>query len=83
MIIFFEINYNFAALHMPIAQENTYSEVDYGISMLLFNIFLSSFALKGKVSRDGLQLRPLVYSLGLNNPPRICLTPRKWRVKNL
>jgi hypothetical protein len=25
----------------------------------------------------------LVYSLGLNNPPRICLTPRKWRVKNL
>jgi hypothetical protein len=29
------------------------------------------------------QLRPLVYSLGLNNPLRICLTPRKWRVKNL
>jgi hypothetical protein len=29
------------------------------------------------------QLRPLVYSLGLNNPPRICLTPRKSRVKNL
>jgi hypothetical protein len=31
------------------------------------------------------QLRPLVYSLGLNNPPRtgICLTPRKLRVKNL
>jgi hypothetical protein len=29
------------------------------------------------------QLRPLLYSLGLNNPPRICLTPRKSRVKNL
>jgi hypothetical protein len=29
------------------------------------------------------QLRPLVYSLGLNNPPRICLTPRKSRVKTL
>jgi hypothetical protein len=29
------------------------------------------------------QLRPLVYSLGLNNPPRICLTPRKLCVKNL
>jgi hypothetical protein len=29
------------------------------------------------------QLRPLVYSLGPNNPPRICLTPRKSRVKNL
>jgi hypothetical protein len=29
------------------------------------------------------QLRPLMYSLGLNNPPRICLTPRKSRVKNL
>jgi hypothetical protein len=29
------------------------------------------------------QLRPLVYSLGLNNPPRICLTPRKSCVKNL
>jgi hypothetical protein len=28
-------------------------------------------------------LRPLMYSLGLNNPPRICLTPRKSRVKNL
>jgi hypothetical protein len=29
------------------------------------------------------QLRPLVYSLGLNNPPRICLTPRKSSVKIL
>jgi hypothetical protein len=29
------------------------------------------------------QLRPFVYSLGLNNPPRICLAPRKSRVKNL
>jgi hypothetical protein len=29
------------------------------------------------------QLRPLVYCLGLNNPPRICVTPRKSRVKNL
>jgi hypothetical protein len=29
------------------------------------------------------QLRPLVYRLGLNNPKRICLTPRKSRVKNL
>jgi hypothetical protein len=29
------------------------------------------------------RLRPLVYSLGLNNPPHICLTPRKSRVKNL
>jgi hypothetical protein len=29
------------------------------------------------------QLRPLVYSLGLNNPPRIYLTPRKSRVKNV
>jgi hypothetical protein len=29
------------------------------------------------------QLRPLVYSLGLNNPPRIFLTPRKSQVKNL
>jgi hypothetical protein len=29
------------------------------------------------------QLRPLVYRLGLNNPPRICLTPRKSLVKNL
>jgi hypothetical protein len=29
------------------------------------------------------QLRPLVYSLGLNNLPRICLTPRKSRLKNL
>jgi hypothetical protein len=25
----------------------------------------------------------LVYSLGLNNPPHICLTPRKVRVKNV
>jgi hypothetical protein len=29
------------------------------------------------------QLRPLVYSLGLNNPPHICLAPRKSRIKNL
>jgi hypothetical protein len=29
------------------------------------------------------QLRPLVYNWGLNNPPRICLTPRKSRVKNV
>jgi hypothetical protein len=29
------------------------------------------------------QLRPLGYSLGLNNPPRIYLTLRKSRVKNL
>jgi hypothetical protein len=29
------------------------------------------------------QLRPLVYSVGLNNLPRICLTPRKSRVKIL
>jgi hypothetical protein len=29
------------------------------------------------------QLRPLVYSLGLNNPPCICLTPRTSCVKNL
>jgi hypothetical protein len=29
------------------------------------------------------QLRPLVYSLGLNNPQHICLTPRKSRVKNV
>jgi hypothetical protein len=29
------------------------------------------------------QLRPLVYGLGLNNPPRICLTPRKLCVKNV
>jgi hypothetical protein len=29
------------------------------------------------------QLRPFVYSLGLNNPPRNCLTPRKSCVKNL
>jgi hypothetical protein len=29
------------------------------------------------------QLRPLVYSLALNNLPRICLTPRKLRVKSL
>jgi hypothetical protein len=29
------------------------------------------------------QLRPLGYSLGLNNPLSICLTPRKSRVKNL
>jgi hypothetical protein len=29
------------------------------------------------------QLRPLVYTLGLNNPPRICLTPRKSCVKIL
>jgi hypothetical protein len=29
------------------------------------------------------QLRPLVYSLGINNPPLICLTPRKSHVKNL
>jgi hypothetical protein len=29
------------------------------------------------------QLRPLVYSLVLNIPPCICLTPRKSRVKNL
>jgi hypothetical protein len=29
------------------------------------------------------QLRPLVYNLGLNNPPRICLTPKKSPVKNL
>jgi hypothetical protein len=25
----------------------------------------------------------LVYSLGLNNPPRICLIPKKLLVKNL
>jgi hypothetical protein len=29
------------------------------------------------------QLRTLVYSLGLNNPLRICLTPRKSRVNNI
>jgi hypothetical protein len=29
------------------------------------------------------QLWPLVYSLGLNNPPHICLTLRKLLVKNL
>jgi hypothetical protein len=29
------------------------------------------------------QLRSLVYSLGLNNPPHICLTCRKSRVKNV
>jgi hypothetical protein len=29
------------------------------------------------------QLRSLVYSLGLNNPPCICLTPRKSRIKKL
>jgi hypothetical protein len=29
------------------------------------------------------QLRPLVFSLGINNPPRIYLTPRKSRLKNL
>jgi hypothetical protein len=29
------------------------------------------------------QLRPLVYSLGLNNPRHICLTPRNWHIKNL
>jgi hypothetical protein len=29
------------------------------------------------------QLRPLVYSLGLNNPPHISLTPRKSCIKNL
>jgi hypothetical protein len=29
------------------------------------------------------QLRPLVYSFSLNNPPRNCLSPRKSRVKNL
>jgi hypothetical protein len=29
------------------------------------------------------QLRPLMYSLGLNNPPCICLTPRRSRIKNL
>jgi hypothetical protein len=28
-------------------------------------------------------MRPLVYSLGLNNPPRICLTPRNSRIKIL
>jgi hypothetical protein len=39
--------------------------------------------LKGKYHEMTCQLRPLVYSLGLNNPPRICLTPRKSCVKNL
>jgi hypothetical protein len=29
------------------------------------------------------QLRPLVHSFGLNNPPSICLTPRKSQVNNL
>jgi hypothetical protein len=29
------------------------------------------------------QLRPLVYSLVINNLPRSCLTPRKLQVKNL
>jgi hypothetical protein len=29
------------------------------------------------------QLKPLVYSLGMNNPPHICLTPRKSCFKNL
>jgi hypothetical protein len=29
------------------------------------------------------QLRLLVYSLGLNNPPHICLTPRKSSAKNV
>jgi hypothetical protein len=29
------------------------------------------------------QLRPLMYNLGLNNPPCICLSPEKSRVKNL
>jgi hypothetical protein len=46
--------------------------------------FLSERYIKGVVSRDCLcQLRPLVYSFDLNNPPRICLTPRKSCVKNL
>jgi hypothetical protein len=41
--------------------------------------------IKGIVSRDGLSTETIgVYSsLGLNNPPHICLTPRKSRVKNL
>jgi hypothetical protein len=39
--------------------------------------------LKGKYHEMVCQLRPFVYSLGLNNPPYICLTPRKSRVKNL
>jgi hypothetical protein len=29
------------------------------------------------------QLKPFVHSLGLNNPPCICLAPRKSRVKNV
>jgi hypothetical protein len=37
---------------------------------------------KGIVSRDCLSTETIC-SLGLNNPPRICLTPRKSRVKNL
>jgi hypothetical protein len=42
-----------------------------------------SYVLKGKYHEMVCQLRLLVYSLGLNNPPRICLTPWKSLVKNL
>jgi hypothetical protein len=50
---------------------------------IIFLIVTKAKMLKGYYHEMVCQLRPLVYSLGLNNPPRICLTPRKTRVKNV
>jgi hypothetical protein len=41
--------------------------------------------LRDSITRGGLSTETIgvLYSLGLNNPPRICFTPRKSRVKNV
>jgi hypothetical protein len=39
--------------------------------------------IKGIVSRDSVSLRPLVYSLGLNNMPRISFKLVKSCIKNI
>jgi hypothetical protein len=46
-------------------------------------ILLKLFTLKGQCHEMVCQLRPLLYSLGLNIAPRTCFTLVKSRVKNI
>jgi hypothetical protein len=52
-------------------------------SFVLKVCLFRSSGLKGYYHEMVCQLRPLVYSFWLNNPPHVCLTPRKSRIKNL
>jgi hypothetical protein len=55
--------------------------------MKVLQLFLTTRSgfLKGIVSRDGVSIEAfgVLYSLDLNNSPRIGLTPGKSRIKNL